>query len=83
MATGSGDAVIGHLAIRFVDATLYRDDGVHLSVHGTDIFLVDLQQGIRSFPASSGVGGTSARLTPTMWQVSVRGGRKVGDWLAS
>lgn len=44
--TGGG-TVIPHHGIRFLLPQLFRPDGVHLSTHGTDLFLSDLQLGLR------------------------------------
>ncbi|XP_062833270.1 uncharacterized protein LOC134297995 [Anolis carolinensis] len=38
---------IPHDTIRFNDSTMYRTDGIHLSELGNQIFLADLQKGIR------------------------------------
>lgn len=42
-----GGAIIRHPDIRFDRPALFRGDGVHLLLAGADIFIRDLQQGIR------------------------------------
>ncbi|XP_066475283.1 uncharacterized protein [Tiliqua scincoides] len=44
-----GGGVISHPGISYDVPQLFRSDGVHLSVFGNDVFLRDLQQGLRKF----------------------------------
>lgn len=49
-----GGLVVAHPTIHFSRHDLYRGDGVHLSHSGADIFLRDLQHGIRGLLPLSG-----------------------------
>lgn len=44
-----GEAVIQHPAIGFRQPALFHSDGVHLSPTGNDLFLADLQKGLKDF----------------------------------
>lgn len=61
-STGGG---ISHPQIGFDDPSLYRGDGIHLSLAGTDIFLFNLQQALRSlFGFCGGSGGQALDCLP-------------------
>ncbi|XP_061482204.1 uncharacterized protein LOC133384300 [Rhineura floridana] len=51
-----GGAVLSHDRIRFHAPHLFRDDGVHLSEQGCDLFLEDLMGGLRGLLSSLGGG---------------------------
>lgn len=46
---------ISHPGIIFDSADLFRGDGVHLSIAGADLFLLDLQKSLWAFMGWGGV----------------------------